>query len=159
MGDLNKFLAENFSLIAFLVLVWLAALTYLLLAIKNHYNRLTQDTQAQSLTKILDQISKKLERSDKSFTEINKAIEKINEKGKKNFCKRALVRFNPFADAGGDQSFVVALLDENDDGVVIASLHSRDFSKVYAKPVQNGQPVKYQFSKEEEEAVKIAQRK
>jgi hypothetical protein len=49
-----------------------------------------------------------------------------------------LVRFNPFDDTGGDQSFALALLDGRGDGVVISSLHSRSGTRFYAKPVKAG---------------------
>ena len=45
------------------------------------------------------------------------------------------LRFNPFRDAGGDQSFAVALTDQDGNGVVISSLHSRDVTRVYGKPL------------------------
>ena len=49
-----------------------------------------------------------------------------------------LVRFNPFEDTGGNQSFALALLDADRDGVIVSSLHSRDLTRVYAKAVTGG---------------------
>jgi hypothetical protein len=49
-----------------------------------------------------------------------------------------LVRFNPFQETGGDQSFALALLDRKGDGVVVSSLHGRTSTRFYAKPVKNG---------------------
>jgi hypothetical protein len=49
-----------------------------------------------------------------------------------------LVRFNPFQDTGGDQSFALALLDRKGDGVVVSSLHGRTSTRFYAKPVKGG---------------------
>jgi hypothetical protein len=49
-----------------------------------------------------------------------------------------LVRFNPFDDTGGNQSFALALLDANADGVVLSSLHSRSATRVYVKAVLGG---------------------
>ena len=49
-----------------------------------------------------------------------------------------LVRYNPFQEAGGDQSFALALLDKNRDGVIISSLHGRTSTRFYAKPVKAG---------------------
>lgn len=63
-----------------------------------------------------------------------------------------VVRFNPFPDKGGDQSFVVALLDDHADGVVLSGLHSRSDSRVYAKPVARGQS-NYTLTGEEKEAI------
>ncbi|MCL4488784.1 MAG: DUF4446 family protein [Chloroflexi bacterium] len=63
-----------------------------------------------------------------------------------------VVRFNPFADKGGDQSFVVAVLNDHADGVVLTGLHSRNDSRVYAKPVVAGQST-YTLTGEEKEAI------
>lgn len=63
-----------------------------------------------------------------------------------------VVRFNPFPDKGGDQSFVVAILDDHADGVVLTGLHSRMDSRVYAKPVIGGQS-NYTLTGEEKEAI------
>ncbi len=63
-----------------------------------------------------------------------------------------VIRFNPFQDKGGDQSFVVAILDDHADGVVLTGLHSRMDSRVYAKPVVRGQS-NYTLTGEEKEAI------
>jgi Protein of unknown function (DUF4446) len=49
-----------------------------------------------------------------------------------------LVRFSPFHDTGGDQSFTLALLNGKGDGVVLTALHSRTDSRLYAKPIEAG---------------------
>ena len=66
-----------------------------------------------------------------------------------------LVRFNPFEDTGGNQSFALALLDASGDGLVLSSLHSRAGTRVYAKPV-NGGRAETALSEEESEAVRQA---
>lgn len=63
-----------------------------------------------------------------------------------------VVRFNPFADKGGDQSFVLAILDDHADGAVLNSLHTRTDVRVYAKPVVGGQST-YTLTAEEKEAI------
>lgn len=68
-----------------------------------------------------------------------------------------VVRFNPFADKGGDQSFVVAVLDDHTDGFVFSGLHSRSDVRVYAKPVVGGQST-YTLTSEEKEAIARAMR-
>lgn len=68
----------------------------------------------------------------------------------------AVVRFNPFSDTGGDQSFVIAVLDPQGDGVVITGLHGRGEGRVYAKPVRGGSS-SYPLSEEEKRAIAQAQ--
>ncbi len=66
-----------------------------------------------------------------------------------------MVRFNPFQDAGGDQSFAIAWLNEEGSGVVLSSLHSRTGVRVYAKPLARGASA-HTLSVEEEEAIRRA---
>lgn len=63
-----------------------------------------------------------------------------------------VVRFNPFRDTGGDQSFAVALLDELGNGVVLSGLHNRSDTRVFAKPVRDGTST-YTLSREEQQAI------
>lgn len=63
-----------------------------------------------------------------------------------------LVRFNPFDDTGGDQSFALVLLDAVGDGVVLSSLHSRSGTRFYAKPVQAGRTT-HALTTEEQQAL------
>jgi hypothetical protein len=66
-----------------------------------------------------------------------------------------LVRYNPFEETGGDQSFALALLDRRGNGVVISGLHGRTATRFYAKPVRGGtSPLS--LSDEEAQAVKQA---
>jgi hypothetical protein len=63
-----------------------------------------------------------------------------------------IVRFNPFSDKGGDQSFAIAILDDHADGVVISSMQSRTDNRVYGKSVIGGQST-YTLTNEEREAI------
>lgn len=72
---------------------------------------------------------------------------------KDNNLKITVTRFNPFEDVGGDQSFILCILDTNNSGVIITSLHSRDFTRVYAKPIKNSEGDNITLSKEEKLAI------
>ena len=70
--------------------------------------------------------------------------------------KIGLVRYNAFRDVGSDLSFALALLDRNNDGVVLNGLFGSDASNIFAKPIKSGNS-KYQLSEEEKEAIDIAE--
>lgn len=67
--------------------------------------------------------------------------------------KMKLIRFNPFDDVGGDQSFILVLLDKENSGLLLTSLHHRSFSRIYAKAIKNGQGDNITLSKEEKSAI------
>ena len=71
------------------------------------------------------------------------------------FSRVGLVRFNPFEDTGGNQSFALALLDGRGDGFVVSSLHARAGTRVYAKAIARGTS-EAALSTEESEAVRQA---
>jgi hypothetical protein len=62
----------------------------------------------------------------------------LESSARHHYAREGLVRFNPFPDTGGNQSFALALLDESNDGVIISSLHSRTGTRIYAKAVVAG---------------------
>jgi Protein of unknown function (DUF4446) len=74
---------------------------------------------------------------------------------RKAFQRIGLIRFNPFEDTGSNQSFALALLDADDDGVVISSLHARGGTRIYAKAVAAGRP-EAALSDEEAQALALA---
>lgn len=71
---------------------------------------------------------------------------------KRSFQRIGLVRFNPFEDTGGNQSFALAVLDADDDGFVVSSLHGRNGTRIYAKGISRGRP-EASLSGEESEAI------
>jgi hypothetical protein len=71
------------------------------------------------------------------------------------FGRVGLVRYNPFEDTGGNQSFALAMLDRKGDGFVVNSLHARAGTRVYAKAVAGGKS-DAALSTEEAEALRIA---
>ena len=67
----------------------------------------------------------------------------------------AVVRYDAFADMGGHLSWSVALLDDTGSGVVLTSIHGRQDTRSYAKPVE-AWVSEQQLSPEEESAVSHA---
>jgi len=107
--------------------------------------------EPENLKEILSQFKDLKE----DFEKILKELESLKKENEFNIQKVGIVRFNPFKEIGGDQSFSIALLDGNDDGVVITSLYSREGNRVYGKPIKGGQS-EYLLSGEEKEAIQIA---
>lgn len=73
----------------------------------------------------------------------------------RSIYKIGFLRFNPFSETGGDNSFSIAFLDCADNGVIISSLYTREGVRVYAKAIENGKP-KHQLSEEEAASLKQA---
>ena len=80
--------------------------------------------------------------------------DKIQRKGLFHIQKIGLVRFNPFKDTGGDQSFILSLVDGNDTGVIISGLFARTGTRWYAKRIVKGKSLEHDLSEEEKKALK-----
>lgn len=139
-------------------LCWLVVLTVFLWRVKKHYHNLTQGMTKKDLMSVLEKILKETDEDRKRVVLLYKALEKIKKENNIHLQKIGLVRFNPFAGTGGDQSFCLALLDGEDSGLVVSSLHSRDTTRIYAKPVGNGKAAGYELSSEEVQAIKNARK-
>lgn len=86
---------------------------------------------------------------------IKKEMRKMREREKESLRKVGIVRFNPFSDGGGNQSFSVAFLTEKGSGTVITSLYTKEGNRVYGKPVKDGRS-EYSLSEEEKKAISKA---
>jgi hypothetical protein len=96
----------------------------------------------------VEDVSARLEELDQRHAE----LQRVSQTSLQHI---GLVRFNPFDDTGSDQSFAIALLDDRRDGLVISSLHGRNNTRVFAKPVEGGSS-SYTLSDEETQAIRIA---
>ena len=115
------------------------------------FNFFKKKKEPESLKEILSQF-KELE---KNFERLAKELEDLKRGGQFSLQKVGIVRFNPFLEIGGNQSFSIAFLDGNNDGVVITSLYSRGGNRVYGKPIKAGTS-EYSLSEEEREAIERA---
>lgn len=112
------------------------------------------DAPAKADDVIVDH-NKKIKKLSQQLKELGEYTEGLAIANRKNYQKIGFVRFNPFNDAGGSISFVIAMLDAEDNGYVLSSLHGREGDRVYAKEVSKGTS-KSQLTEEEVEAIKSA---
>jgi len=138
----------HYSLIAGFA-VWQLVVSFFLIRLIVHYRKLTQNTNKKDLMNSLNQLIEGTKTNREAIETVKEQLKTINLKSLRFLQKIGFKRFNPFADTGGDQSFVLSLLDANLNGVVISSLHSRENTRIYAKAIKNGKPINQILSKEE----------
>jgi len=107
--------------------------------------------------KNLKEIFKQFKDLKDNFEKLSKEFEIFKKESKFMVQKVGIVRFNPFSEVGGDQSFSIALLDGNDDGLVITSFYTREGNRVYGKPIKQGSS-QYALSQEEIKAIESAKK-
>ncbi|HOC53667.1 MAG TPA: DUF4446 family protein [Candidatus Pacearchaeota archaeon] len=103
----------------------------------------------------LEQAIEYIKKLETRIDAIQEELYKEKEKNNLALRKLGILRYNPFKESGGDQSFSLALLEENDNGFVITSIYTNEGVRVFAKPIIKGES-KYQLSEEEKEVIKKA---
>jgi len=86
-----------------------------------------------------------------------KELQKMREISKNCLYKFSVIRYNPFSNIGGDQSFSIAILNGEDNGFVITSLLTSEGTRVYTKPIKKGVS-EYELSGEEKKVIEQAQK-
>ena len=146
-----------FAVILFFLIIWNIFLHLRLFQIKKKLKVFFNGKKASDLEGVLFEEIKRLKKAEGEIKELFKSSESIGKMAGRSIQKVGVVRFNPFKETGGNQSFSIALLDSKDNGLVISSLFTRQGTRIYSKPLKDGQST-YQLSKEELEAIKKAKR-
>lgn len=152
------------GLLAFTFVLSLTALiTAVVLAkrqkrILNQYRVLLANGSPQDLETILVGQATTLEELAAHLQQIDRQVAADEQQAHRHIQKVGMIRFNAFPDTGSDQSFSVALLDADGNGLVLTSLYGRTETRTYAKPIQGGKST-YPLSDEELGALAQAQGK
>lgn len=137
---------------------WLLGLSFVVWKAYALFNKLTRGIEVADLKKILEKVLASQDSNKKDIADINRKIAYLEEDGKLHIQKVGLVRFNPFKELGGDHSFSIAVLNAEDSGIIITSLHTRDRTRVYMKDIKKGKS-SFELSADEKKAFLQAQKK
>lgn len=162
---LTAFILKNvhYILLGMTVLILAALIVFININVKlakmnKRYRKMMRGMEGTNLEQLLmthiDEVHQALDKVDHLSTE----YERLDRRSVFCIQKLGVVRFNAFEDTGSDLSFAVALLDGNNDGVVISSIFGRSESRSYGKPVLGGQSV-YFLTEEEKQALEKARAK
>jgi hypothetical protein len=135
--------------------IWLIAISVVLYRIFALFNKLTKGVEVTDLKKVLEKVLAQGTKNEKDISDLVKRVNAQEEDGKLHIQKVGLVRFNPFKELGGDYSFSLSVLDGEDNGIIITSLHTRDRTRVYMKRVLKGKS-DTELSEEEKKALSKA---
>ena len=151
---------ENFMLILLglniILLITFIMVLIKVFAINQKYKDFMQKLgNGKNIEEDLENYMYRVERVEKQNAEITDFIQKLDNDFEKSIQKVGILRYNAYKDTGSDLSFTLAMLDENNNGVVLNGIYSRETSNIYAKPVEKGKST-YILSEEEQEAIRRA---
>ncbi len=109
-------------------------------------------TKARNLEEMIVMVGEKIDKIENSQEKIDEHLITVDDRLNKSIRSIQTVRFNPFIDAGGNQSFAISFVNDEGNGVIISSLYARDRMSIFAKPVINGKS-EFELSSEEKEVL------
>jgi hypothetical protein len=140
------------------VLVLIGLVIWLALRLRRaeaSYRALTAGTNGGNLEAVLADHVGEVREATGRVQELDTLARRLERASRSHLQRVGFLRFNPFRDAGGDQSFAAALTDQDGNGVLISSLHSRDVTRVYGKPLADWASP-YPLTEEEQQAIQKA---
>lgn len=161
MQEIIDFLrTDNFllmlSIMVGILTIGFISILYSNIKLKNKYNKFMKKIgNGKNIEEDLENYMYRVERVERQNAEIISYCKNLDDEVAKCIQKVGMVRYSAFKDTGSDLSFAVAMLDENNDGVVFNGIYSIEMSNIYAKPVKNGVS-EYTLSEEEKEAIRRA---
>lgn len=140
------------ALLGLAAIVWLIVVQARLNRAFRQYQALVSGTSAGNLEEVLNAHIAQVRQTAIQVQELDDRTKQMDKTLRHSMQWLGIVRFNPFRDTGGDQSFAIALVDGHGNGVVISSLHAREGTRVYAKPLRRWEST-YTLTDEEKEAI------
>ncbi len=144
------------------IIAVLLVLVIILIVLNNRVRKITKKYEkfmtgktAKSLEKeIMDLVEDNNYLKD-AIDSNNDNIKNVSKRLEKAYQKAAIVKYNAFEQMGAQLSYSIALLDENNDGIIINSVHSTDGCYTYAKEIKDGK-CNITLGKEEQDALQTA---
>ncbi len=158
MEQFIEFLRTDNVLIIFAILLMVLFIGFLILLIrtanlnKRYREFMLKLGKGKNIEEDLENYIYRVEKVEKQNSDLQLVCKEISNQMSGCIQKIGIVRYNAFKDTGSDLSFALALLDENNTGVVMNGIYSREMSNIYAKPVENGKS-SYTISAEEKMAI------
>ena len=158
MDNLITFLKTDNFLIISAVLIVILLIGFLILIIrvsnlnKRYIDFMKKIGNGKNIEEDLENYIYRVEKVEKQNADLQLIFKDFENQLSGCIQKVGIVRYNAFKDTGSDLSFALALLDEDNTGVVMNGIYSREMSNIYAKPVENAKSA-YTISEEEQMAI------
>ncbi|MBN1936436.1 MAG: DUF4446 family protein [Anaerolineae bacterium] len=148
---------QTFILIGLMVIIagllaWLVILQTRFSRLHRQYRRLMTGVDSANLETVLNDHLDQVRDHVQTVQELKTQTRQIERTLKHSMQWMGLIRFNPFRDTGGNQSFAWAIVDGYGNGIVLSSLHSREGTRFYAKPLDKWESP-HSLTDEEKQAI------
>lgn len=155
INEFGPYIMIGLTALVILLLVLVIVLFRSLSKVEAKYRKVTRGVNNKNLEEIIVEYLNRVEESKKISEDIKSLYGDMDSRIKECIQKVSVIRYKAFEDVGSDLSFSVAMLDENNDGILLTGIFGRNESTTYAKPIEKGIS-RYDLSEEEEEALNNA---
>ena len=162
--EIMKFIINNLSYVVatlgiLMIVMYLLMINlfYNLNYMKKRYKKMMTGVDGANLERLIIGCVDDAKAVSEENQEIKRNIEDIRALLQQAITKVAVVRFRAFEEMGSDLSYAVAMLDSDNNGVIMSSIFGREDSRSYVKPITAGKS-SYPMTDEEEDALKQAMR-
>lgn len=160
-GLISRLGIEMEYLIVFLFMIQILLFILLISAhmkynrLKRSYNVFMKGKDGKNLEESILKKFAQIDRIAKITKKNEESIRRINKKIKKNYQKVGIVRYDAFQEMGGNLSFALTILDEENSGWILNSMHSREGCYTYIKEIVKGESY-IELAEEEKESLEHA---
>ena len=155
-SDQFLFLTATVSGVLILILLcWNIKQQLSIKKLRRQYDILMRGNQDIDLEQLILKKFEYVEKIENRMEEHEDMMEQLREDMKAGFSKSALVRYDAFDAMSGSLSFVLALLNQEQDGYLLNVLYGTEGCYTYIKEIENGQAT-IDLSEEEQEALELA---
>lgn len=135
--------------------IWLGVLTFLVFKQKDYLRELFPRDNSRDIRNKFKEVLDQISGFEKNIQILDNRLVGYKKESLANIQKLAVLKYNPYNDTGGEQSFSLAMLNGKMDGILVTSLHSRSGTRIYLKTVKSGKS-ELELSKEEAQVLNKA---
>lgn len=146
--EFQPYIVIGFGILVILLIILVITLYSSVNKLEKKYKKLLRGVNNSNLEEALVEYVDMVEKSNNIAEEINSKLDEVNIRIDNCIQKVSVVRYKAFEDVGSDLSFSIAILNNNNNGVILTGIYGRNESTTYAKPIDKGIS-RYDLSEEE----------
>ncbi|CAM4303476.1 DUF4446 family protein [Paenibacillus tarimensis] len=147
-----EWLFLGLSAIVLMLVIWNIAMGRRLKRLRRDYRAMMAETGVDNLEQLLTDLQTRVTHSEYQLREHENELVKLYNGLRLKKGNVGIYRYNAFSTQGSDMSFSIAIVNDDQDGIVMSGLHTREETYVYAKPLVGGEST-YPLTPEEKQAI------
>ena len=166
LAELSNLIMNNlqYVLLGMTIMILLSLVVFISINIKfarlnKRYRIMMKGMEGTNVEQMLLAHIDEVKQAVRKVDNLSAECQRLDIVTKKCIQKFGVIRFNAFEDMGSDLSFAIALLDHQNNGVVISSIYSRNESHTYAKPIVSGESSYYLTAEEKQALMQAIEKK